>query len=204
VGLKAEKQLKGLGVRLIKDTRVIDATADYAKQGRTRVELSSGKSFFTDVYIPATGVTPNTSFVPSHLLNAWGAVMTNAQTLRVVGAGERVYAIGDCASYSLKYVLDAYISVPFLMANLEKDLWAWELRDANPYGGSEEEIKARGDAILERPDKIDSQLCPITRRGGVGILCGMVLPSIMVYLAKGRDYGVGKAKKVVASNDNPH
>lgn len=201
VGLKAEKQLRGLGVTIMHDVRVIDAADDF---GKTRVVLSNQQILVTDVYIAATGVSPNTAFVPLHLLNEGGYILSDPQTLRVEGAGERVYAIGDCASYSANYVLDCYIAVPPLMANLRKDLWAAELRDANPYGGSEEEINSAKDTLLERPDRIESQLCPITKFGGVGIYSNRTVPSVMVYLAKGRDYDVGKAQKVVEKGENPY
>ena len=204
VGLKAEKQLRGLGVRIVKDCRVTDKVPDHDKQGETKVMLSNGNHILADVYIPATGVSPNTDYVPAHLLDASGYIITDAKTLRVPEAGERVYAIGDCASYSLNYVYDAYVAVPPLMANLEKDLWAWELRDANPYGGSEDEILTRTDVLLERPEKIESQLCPITKRGGAGVLAGVVLPSFVVWLAKGRDYRVRKARDVVVYGNNPY
>lgn len=204
VGQKAEKQLLSLGVRLMKDVRVVNTIENFGEQAKTKVTLSDGRDLLTDVYIAATGVTPNTAFVPAYLVDAGGYVLANAQTLRVDDAGDRVYAVGDCAAYSANYVLDAYIGVPPLMANLAKDLCAWEARNLSPGGGGEEEEEVREDAILERPQKIDSQLCPITKRGGAGILFGVVLPSIMVYLAKGRDYRVSKGEKVVANGNNPY
>lgn len=76
--------------------------------------------------------------------------------------------------------------------------------DIHVLGGAEDEIQAREDVMLVRPSKIESQLCPIVRRGGVGILFGHAVPSFMVHLAKGRDYRVGKAGKVVADGDNPY
>lgn len=222
IGSRAEQQLKGLGVHLVKQVRVVDAVENFGEQSKTKVILSNGKSLMTDVYIAATGVSPNTAFVPREVLDdngyiitgddlGWSPmsedkthIVTSKQTLRVREGGERVYAVGDCASYSANYVLDAYLGVPPLIANLEKDLWAWELREANPYGGAEEEIEEREDAILERPLKIESQLCPISRYGGVGILFGHAVPSLMVYLAKGRDYRVGKGSKVVEDGNNPY
>ena len=204
IGRKAEKQLQGLRVKVIKDVRVIDTIDDFGEQGKIKVLLSNDQSLLTDVYIAATGVSPNTAFAPSNLLDAGGYINTNPQTLRVEEAGERVYAIGDCASYSANCVLDAYIGVAPLMSNVQKDLWAWELRSANPYGGSEDEIRSKEDANLTRRDKNETQLCPITRRGGVGILFGFGLPSLVVHLAKGRDYRVSKGERVVANGDNPY
>lgn len=177
---------------------------DQADQGQTKITLSDNTTMLADVYIAATGVSPNTSYAPSKLLNHKGYVLTNPGTLRVEDAGERVHAIGDGASYSANYVLDVYAAIPALTANLAKDLWAWELQAANPYGGQEDEIAAVQDVILERPGRIDSQLCPITRRGGVGILFGRPVPSIGVHLLKGHDYRVGQADKVAVNGNNPY
>jgi apoptosis-inducing factor 2 len=41
-------------------------------------------------------------------------------------------------------------------------------------------------------------LCPITRWGGVGISHGFRLPGILVWLLKGRNYNLNKAKKMAA------
>jgi hypothetical protein len=51
----------------------------------------------------------------------------------------------------------------------------------------------------------DTQLMPIKRFGGVGVIYGWRVPSIMVYLLKGWTYKVGKAKKgAVGRGKNPY
>lgn len=54
------------------------------------------------------------------------------------------------------------------------------------------------------PNPTDSQLMPITRFGGVGVLFNWRVPSPMVWVLKGRDYKVGKAKGVVGRGRNPY
>ncbi|KAI9686661.1 MAG: hypothetical protein M1820_010601 [Bogoriella megaspora] len=398
VGSKAERQLKGLGVKVLKGLRVVEAVSSEGRDpslpprspaARTRLVLSDGRVVEdVEVYIPCTGVRPNTGYIPERFLDADGYANTDQGSdtplsLRLLPrvpegtVGEevetetlptaaRVYAIGDCASYSANYVLDVYDAVPVLMHNLTNDLLIWELKDAQPYGGNEDEIEAlegndavfvgrrakpkkeklkkeveqkvdeaRGnvgrkklikgvrawgsakkDAIagkrgrkgkiavqeengiqkaieaadggadietaavgmgvlpeptvdksrwsglsidakegskafetapnsptkatpvgdLKSPAKsvkmelppneaktevgeevgkksektehtkvmLDTQLCPITRFGGAGIIFGLKLPSLMVYIGKGRDYRVAKAKKVVFNGNNPY
>lgn len=204
VGQQAESQLLALGVTIHKSSRVTSTTPSKELPGKTLVTLADGTALATDLYVAATGVVPNTTYVPNELRDQGDYITTDARTLRVPFAGDRVYAIGDCASYSSNYVLDVYAAVAPLMGNLHNDLLAWELRNANRYGGNEDRIAELEDVVFVRNERVDSQLCPIGRRGGVGVLFGVVLPSLMVYLAKGVDYRVGKAKKVVVDGNNPY
>jgi hypothetical protein len=130
-------------------------------------------------------------------------VKTNAATCRADEAGARVYALGDVASCSQNYTLDAYAAVPVVQHNLLNDLIAHELRLASPYGGNQDAIDALMDEIYVGREK-DSQLCPVTRFGGVGVLTGLALPSFMVHKMKGSYYRVRKAARVVVDGGNPY
>jgi len=57
---------------------------------KTTLTLEDGKTLDADLYIPATGMKPNTSFIHETLLTADSRVDTNASTLRVDKAGPRV------------------------------------------------------------------------------------------------------------------
>ena len=92
---------------------------------------------------------------------------------------------------------------PVVQANLLKDLIAHEMRLASPYGGNQDAIDALEDKVYVRRDK-DSQLCPVTRFGGVGVLTGLALPSLLVHKMKGSDYRVRKAARVVVDGGNPY
>lgn len=54
IGVKAEKQLRGLGVRLLKDVRVTKVLEDWGDQGKTNLTLSDNTTMLADVYF--TGV----------------------------------------------------------------------------------------------------------------------------------------------------
>ncbi|KAF2096066.1 FAD/NAD(P)-binding domain-containing protein [Rhizodiscina lignyota] len=205
LGQQAEKSLESLGVHIIHNTRVVSAAQ--TPGGKMRVVLNNDITITADLYVAATGVRPNTNFLPPEMLDASKYVSTDPNYLRVTRPppGGMVYCIGDCATYSKNYILDVYEAVPVLMHNLRNDLLVWELRDQNPYGGKEEEIAALQEADMRYvQNPTDSQLMPITRWGGVGVLYGMKLPGWMVYAMKGRDYRIAKAKLVAGQGHNPY
>ena len=179
------------------------ANEDFDLTGQVKVELDDERTLIVDAYIPCTGVSPNSAFAPPALRDADGYIKTNSATCRVDEAGARVYALGDVASFSQNYTLDAYAAVPVVQGNLLNDLIAHELRLASPYGGNQDAIDALKDEIYVRRDK-DSQLCPVTRFGGVGVLTGLALPSLLVHKMKGSDYRVRKAARVVVDGGNPY
>ncbi|KAK3625433.1 hypothetical protein LTR56_020436 [Elasticomyces elasticus] len=203
MGQQAEIQLKRLGVDVRHNIRVLDVKENFDLTGQTNVVLSDETSIIADLYLPCTGVGPNSSYVPATLRDDKGYISNNPDTMRVDAAGQRVYAIGDVATYSQNYVLDVYAAVPVLMHNLSNDLVAHELRLASPYGGNQEEIDALVDDVYVQRH-VDSQLCPITRFGGVGMLMDKVIPKPMVHLLKGHDYRVCKAKMVTVNGGNPY
>lgn len=203
VSLAAEKELKKLGVNIKHNVRV-NKTVDWFDQtGATRIEFDDDTSMIADVYVACTGVYPNSSYAPESIKDGKGYILTNNQTMRVDVAGERVYAVGDVASYSQNYVMDVHPAVPVVMHNLLNDLLIHELHLASPYGGNDDRIAEFKDELYVQREK-DSQLCPISKHGGVGILTGLVLPKVMVHALKGHDYRVCKAKYVVVDGGNPY
>lgn len=194
---KAQRKLESLGVDISHNVRVTSAKEDFDLTEQVKVELEDETSLIVDTYIPCTGVSPNSAFAPPALLDEDGYIKTN---------GQRVYAPGDVASFSQNYTLDAYAAVPVVQANLLKDLIVHELRLASPYGGNQDAIDALEDKVYVRREK-DSQSCPVTRFGGVGgvgVLTGLALPSLLVHKMKGSDYRVRKAARVVVDRGNPY
>jgi NADH dehydrogenase FAD-containing subunit len=187
---KAERKLQSLGVDVRHDVRVASVKEDFGLTGQVKVELEDETSLIV-------------AFAPPALRDEGGYIKTNGSTCRVDEAGPRVYALGDVASFSQNHTLDAYAAVPVVQANLLKDLVAHEMRLASPYGGNQDAIDALEDRIYVRRDK-DSQLCPVTRFGGVGVLTGLPLPSLLVHKMKGSDYRVRKAARVVVDGGNPY
>ncbi|PVI00438.1 FAD/NAD(P)-binding domain-containing protein [Periconia macrospinosa] len=125
---KAEKQLQRLGVSILHYTRQIGRVAN--TDGTFTCMLNNGPAITSDILIQATGVYPNTSFLPRHMLDEAGYIITDQKTLRVYGhaTGERVYAIGDCANCSLNFTVDVYDAIPVLVRNLLNDLLAHEYK----------------------------------------------------------------------------
>lgn len=206
VGLHAEKKLKRLGIEILHGVRVLAAKEPLNPQdGQTHITLNDNSTLTADLYIPCTGVEPNSAYAPPEIKDSRGYIATSPTTLRLThpSAGTRVYAIGDVASYSANYVLDVYAAVPVVMHNLLNDLLAHEYALASPYGGNQDKID---DLIDEHytARKVDSQLCPISRFGGSGMLVGVKVPSWVVHLFKGRDYRLGKALAVVRDGGNPY
>ena len=238
VGRKAQKQLSILGVKVILDTRVVGASV--SKEGKTSLKLSNDDTLNCDLYVPCTGVSPNTQFLPHDsplLRNGFIATTHAPTTMRVevppeltptddilppsgnapppprrlsegdVNQNARVYAIGDCAAYSANCIMDIYAAMPVLMNNLVNDLLAYQKFIENPYGGNKDEIAELSRQDYEyRKDPRDSQVVPIGYRhpGGVGVVYGYKLPSLLVFLAKGRKYKIDSAKTVIEEGLSPY
>ena len=202
-GKQAEEKLRQLGVHIMHSVRLISASEK--PSGSTVCTLSNDLAISSDLFIAATGVTPNTEFLPAQLLDSRGYVRCDPRRLRVEQAGERVYAIGDCAAYGSNALRDVYEAVAPLLHNLRNDLWAYEIKRQNPDRSRPvvELLESLRDTEIVQ-DIRPTQLCPVTRYGGVGVLSGVRLPSFMVYLMKGRDYRVGKARSVVMYGINPY
>ncbi|KXH49273.1 hypothetical protein CNYM01_06989 [Colletotrichum nymphaeae SA-01] len=179
---KAKGYLAQVGVTVLKGVRVRDVVpAEAGITGVTTkatVTLDNGETIETDIYIPATGTRPNTSFIDNALLLPDGRVNTNPLTLRVDSAGPRVYAIGDASSFARPAIHNILSAVPAMCANIKRDLL---LASERPECASDK------DRIFEE-DVRETQVVPVGKSKGVGAAMGYQLPSFMVWIIKGRDY----------------
>lgn len=178
IGKQAEGKLKKLGVDVVYNTRVADVST--GKNGRTTVTLAKGEKLEADLYIPAHGVLPNSSFVPDALLTDTGYIKTNASTTRVDAAGPRVYAYGDVASNTRNTIVDVYDSFPALVINLKRDLLS--------YNPNNPDAKPKGKDREFKPNLKNTQIVPIGTAGGVGEIYGWRLPNWAVWLIKARNF----------------
>ncbi len=64
--------------------------------GKTELTLSDGQKITADLYLPTVGVIPNSSYVPSTLLNQNGFVIVD-EFLRVKGVKD-IWAVGDISA----------------------------------------------------------------------------------------------------------
>ncbi|KAJ0165366.1 Apoptosis-inducing factor 2 [Colletotrichum tanaceti] len=195
IAQKAEEYLARLGVTVLKGVRVETVTrpalvgvvvgqeAEAAQ--KAVITLNGGKTLEADLYIPATGTRPNTDFFDNDndendgILLPDRRVNTNPSTLRVDGAGARVYAIGDASSFARPAVHNILSAVPVLCSNIRRDLL---LASGRPETAAAEEDR------LFVEDTRETQLVPIGRSKGVGAAMGYRLPSFGVWMIKGRDY----------------
>jgi NADH dehydrogenase FAD-containing subunit len=191
IAQKAETYLAKVGVTVIKNTRVkhVAAQGSQAQEGtghgtgiddvagKATLSLDNGSSMDADIYIPAFGTRPNTSFVTdSALLTSDRRINTNASTLRVDAAGPRVYAVGDVGSYANPAIHQILAAIPVVTANIKRDLMADVGKEVT------------GEDRVFQEDKRETQMVPIGKSKGVGAAMGYKLPSFMVWLIKGRDY----------------
>jgi len=177
----AEIQLKNLGVNVRYNARV--ANAQENEDSTTTVTLANDEKLSADLYIPAYGVQPNSSWLPPHLLNDHGYLQTNTQTLRVDGAGPRVYAIGDISSASRNSSFDIMMMSPVLFTNLKRDLLSFHPQHPNrPAPGKDRNFVLETRAVM---------IAPVGSGGGVGEVFGWRVPRLIARLIKGRDYLVG-------------
>ena len=176
----AEAKLNALGVEVLYKQRVVETQAS---GDRTTITLAKGDKIEADLCVPAFGVEPNSSFLPTRLLNDKKYLKTNEATLRVDLAGPRIYAIGDIADYSRNSVLDIIGALPVLFTNLKRDLLSFNamLPDQKPNGK---------DRLYVRDDR-ETQIVPIGSGGGVGAVMGWRVPNWFVWAIKGRDFMVG-------------
>jgi apoptosis-inducing factor 2 len=214
VGNDAEAHLTKLGVKVIHGVRVssYNKTAD----GKTTLKLSDGSEKTVDVYIEATGDRPNSKFVPEAWLDSNGFVRTDGKTLRVdVPNVQNAYCIGSVGSYSDGSLLDTKYAMKALLESMRLDLigksetssssiasldptppgWIAWLISWTPFYGSTESGTRK---IFYKKFQSDIQIVPIGAKQGVGIGFGWKLPSFAVVIAKGKDFMIRDAPKVVA------
>ncbi|KAI9754643.1 MAG: hypothetical protein M4579_004606 [Chaenotheca gracillima] len=174
LGQQAEKYLEQMHAKVRHNVRV--TSTSQTASGATNLVLSDGSTLTTDLYIDATGLKPNTGFLPRGLLATNGKIETDAQTLRVpaAGSGAGVYSVGSAASYSHGGVLDVMDAIPPLIRTIEYDL----------SGGK---VGAGKEGDYHRNEK-DTMVVPVGRSKGVGVAFGWKVPSVFVWLLKGRDY----------------
>lgn len=186
---QAETYLARIGVSVKYNSRV--ESTEKLGDGHAKLSVGNGETLVCDLYLPATGVTPATGYIPYELLDNQGYVKTNPETLGVDEAGPRVYAIGDVGNHSQGGIMDIYDAIPVLMTNFQHDLLAAH-KDVS--------AKPTGRDRKYKKNTSETQLVPIGRSKGVGAYNGSRLPTLMVYMIKGRDYLSGTAVGIVTGS----
>lgn len=183
IGAAAESQLSKLNVTTKHDLRVVSQHPEEGEE-KTVVNLSDGNAMTVDVYIDATGPTPNSAWLPKSWLTEKGQVQTDLTTLRTPTPG--VYAIGDVASYSKGVLFDVNDAVRPLCSSILQDL-------------SPEPTKPK--QIPYKQLQKEMQVVPIGQKAGVGVVMGWKVPSWFVWMVKGRTYFIEKAMGTLQGAD---
>lgn len=175
----AEKLLKQKKIKVINSTRVsgVEASSEGASKSWT-VSLSNGEKLPADLYIPTTGVLPNSSFIPEQFLDQDGWVKVDKE-LRVLSA-EGIYAAGDITNNSMRLSFKAMEQAKVAANNLKADI----------AGKGERKSYDQGESVM--------MVVPVGSSGGTGQVFGMVPFSFMVKMIKGRDYFISKAPGALA------
>ncbi|OCL11482.1 FAD/NAD(P)-binding domain-containing protein [Glonium stellatum] len=179
IAATAEKYLARVGVEVVYGVRVTEARE--REGGGREVVLADGRVLEADLYVDATGVRPNAGWLPRELVDERGYVVCDKKTLRVDGAGPRVYVLGDVGSYTRGGAMDIDDALPVVMSNLKKDL-----------------LGADGPDRTYTPNLSEQQIVPVGRGKGVGAFAGWRVPSWFVWMIKGRDYLCSMAPDVVS------
>jgi NADH dehydrogenase FAD-containing subunit len=187
----AENKLKRLGIDIINKVRVI--SVQHTPKGGYKCLLSDRSSLECDVFLPATGESPNTNFLPPELLNGQFLVEVDPRFLRVPRAGERVYAIGSCCSLENKSPAEILRCVPVLLHNLLNDLKEHEIKLQIANNNRRKRLSALKDEEYH-PKSLTTQILSLTPNSGVGVYKGRTLPDWAVRLLKGRNYQYSNAK----------
>jgi NADH dehydrogenase FAD-containing subunit len=189
----AETKLKRLGIEIINKLRVI--SVQQSPEGGYKCLLNDRSSLECDLFLPATGESPNTSFLPPELLNNQSFVEVDPRYLRVTRAGERVYAIGSCCSLENKSLTEIFRCIPVLLHNLQNDLKEHEIRLQVSDVRRSKRLSALKDDVYH-PKSSTTQILPLTPNSGIGVYRGRSLPDWAVWLFKGRNYQFSKAKEI--------
>ncbi|OJJ68250.1 hypothetical protein ASPBRDRAFT_58279 [Aspergillus brasiliensis CBS 101740] len=187
----ATSLLSQKGVKVLTDTKVVSVSSpsgDNNGSGYT-LHLSNGDTLDTDIYIPTTGVIPNNSFIPKEVLDEHGWVKVDSE-LKVSGV-EGVYAAGDITNHTQKLSFKAEEMAGVVVGNLVNDI-------NHTNGAGSRWWKGCGGGRKTYNEGTDVMMVvPVGSSGGTGQAFGWVLISFMVWLAKGRDYFIWKARSYV-------
>ncbi|KAF8540086.1 hypothetical protein BDD12DRAFT_980593 [Trichophaea hybrida] len=171
----ARKQLQSLGVVVKANTRVLRETK--RDDGRVSLELSDGGNIVADLHIPTFGLTPNTSFVPEDMLDETKSVKVDTHMCSV--DYDNIWVAGDAASVKRKSIMAATPMMEVMVANVVATVEGKEV-------------------VKEHKDDETSIVVPIGGgfAMGTGILYGWKPWGLLVWLVKGRNFFIDKAKDV--------
>ncbi|KAK4041944.1 hypothetical protein C8A01DRAFT_34055 [Parachaetomium inaequale] len=178
VAAAAANELRKLNVAIKYGARVQETRPAAAEGGgKTEVILANGETLTTDLYLPTTGLVPNTEYIPARFLSADAGSHTVLvdEYLRVLDA-ENVWACGDV------------VSKP------RAGFFITQKQAASVAKNVEAVLAGLAPAVAKGPP-VDIFACAVGRGRGVGRINNSIrMPSIMVWAAKGRTLAVPMVK----------
>lgn len=178
-------ELERLNVQMIPSTHVTKTIK--LPDGMTKLELQnkdgSVKTLTVDTVLPATGMVPNTSFLPKPMLNEYGNVVQDGY-LRAPQYPD-IFIAGDAGSLEPSKALFADRQIVWLIKHLPRYFsHNGELPPA-PY-------KAEGSATP------DVEVITVGKAKGVGHFNSWRIPSLAIWWIKGRHMGTAYAGELAA------
>ena len=175
---RAEEYLKtNFGAKVVHNVRVTAASGD----SPTTVTLSDGSTKTYDLYIDCTGGRPNSSFLPKSWLDASGRVVQKDKYFRARGSessddAKDVYIVGDIVAGGTDNIFQLEAMVPCVGTAIGQDIAA--------------KIGKAGKAppLREFKPMTNTLMVPIGPGGGVGMLMGWAVPSLMVKTVKSKSF----------------
>lgn len=111
----AEKELQKLHVKITKGVKITSSTLN--AEGKTELTLSNGETKTVDLYLPTTGLLPNSEYIPKSLLDDKGYVIVD-EFLRVKGI-ENAWAVGDVSNIDPSQFVYLQKQIPAMTKNLD-------------------------------------------------------------------------------------
>ncbi|KAH9219081.1 hypothetical protein DL95DRAFT_405363 [Leptodontidium sp. 2 PMI_412] len=165
VSKTAAKQLKALNVTIIHSTKILGSAT--TPDGRTELTLSDGQKITADLYLPTTGVIPNSSYVPHEFLNQNGYVVVD-EFLQVKGT-KNVWAVGDISA-------------------IQRPQFVLTAKQAEHVAKNIGLLVQQKPLVPYKKDEKDAMMVPVGRKAGTGHMGNMKFPSFMVSMMKGKAY----------------
>ncbi|KAK4192735.1 apoptosis-inducing factor B [Podospora australis] len=169
-GPAAANELKKLNVTIKYNARAVSSKK--LDSGKTEVTLENGETITTDLYLPTTGMSPNTSYIPAEYLLGNKTVDVD-EFLRVKNT-TNVWAVGDVVSKPRAGFMITQKQAASAAKNIELALQ------------SKQPVPAKGLPV-------DILACAVGRGRGAGRMGSIKLPSFGVWLAKGKTLGMPMA-----------
>ncbi|KAK4160779.1 hypothetical protein QBC43DRAFT_110965 [Cladorrhinum sp. PSN259] len=171
-GPAATNELKKLNVTIKYNSRVVGINTSSLPEGKTEIELESGEKLTADLYLPTTGMIPNTEYIPQQHLDVTRKTVLVDEFLRVEGvASQNVWAVGDVVSKPRAGFMITQKQAASAAKNIELVL------------AGKQPLPAKGVPV-------DILACAVGRGRGAGRMGGIRLPSFGVWVAKGRTLGL--------------